>query len=117
MELGNIDPELLKLARRLNLKDTLPQTALERNSLFYPLVTYVNHTIALSLSGSYDAVALFISRADKELNILIGKNKADEVYLPLCQKYLSMLSNHLIKHALLGEQGVSMLPDKYLDEL
>lgn len=94
-----LNSELWELIERLNTKETLPETGLRRNSIYYPFISYINHTIALLLSGSYDEAALFIRRARREMQ---SRNFERTEYILICQTYLSQLQAYLKKHKLLS---------------
>jgi|GEM_PF-3564791 len=111
MEKVEIPGELWGLMRQLNRREVLPQTALQRNSVYYRLVTYINHTIALYLGDSYDDAALFIARAEREWQGIVAHKGAEEAYLPLCRRYLQLLAEQLLRHNLLGQEGLAVLPD------
>ena len=48
------DKSYERIAKSLIKKDSLPSSGLKRNSDYYLLITYINHTIALLLSEEYD---------------------------------------------------------------
>lgn len=105
--------EIIEFAKTLNKKDLLPSSALKRNSVFFPLVTYINHTIALLISEEYDNVALFIRRADKEIEGLKMKNLCQEKYFIACEQYLQMLSYYLLYNRLISESCNEFIPDRF----
>lgn len=87
----------------LNKEENLPKYGLRRNSIIYPLFTYINHTIALFLGKSYDGVLLFVNRANKEIDNLKQKNyinsdKSINKYINLCEEYLLLLIEYLNEH-------------------
>lgn len=55
--------KLTRLHQVLNASEIVPDQAYRMSSSSYPLVSYVNHIIALYLSKNYDVIPLFISRA------------------------------------------------------
>lgn len=76
----------------LNAESVLPEMALRRNALIYPLVTYVNHTIALYLSGNKKGVLVFIERAEE----FISNNPSPaNSYYKQVQGYLNFLKGHI----------------------
>lgn len=105
--------EIVNYTKMLNRKDVLPETFLRRNSIFYSFVSYINHSIALFLSEDYDSVALFVKRAESELENLRIKNECGERYFILCEQYLMKLSGYLYKNKLLSQIGIQMLPDRF----
>ncbi len=79
----------------LNTKEVLPEKALRRNVRVYPLVTYVNHTIALYLSGDTAGVALFVERAE----YFMSENPdLEKDYFKKVQDYFSVLKAYLNKN-------------------
>lgn len=107
--------EIIEYAKILNKKDSLPSSGLKRNSVYYALITYINHTIALLISEEYDNVALFIRRADKEIESLKNKNYFEEKYFVLCEKYLQMLSQYLVYNKFISPGCNEFIPDKFKD--
>jgi len=107
--------EIIEYAKTLNKKDSLPLSGLKRNSVYYPLITYINNTIALLISEEYDNVALFIRRADKEIEDLKTKNFCQEKYFILCEQYLQMLSYYLLHNKLISESCNEFIPDRFKD--
>jgi len=97
----------------MNRCDVLPATGLRRNSIYYPFITYMNHTIALFLCEEYDAVALFIYRADIELNKLKMKDDCKDRYFAICEQYIQKLSRYMLKNNFLSGLGMQMLPDRF----
>lgn len=102
--------ELMSIIAKLNRQDLLPPLWARRNSVYFKLVSYINHTIALSISESYDDVALFINRANKEIKSLIANNYIHEDYFSLCNEYLRLITKYMIDNALLSAEGISLLP-------
>ncbi|NQX68944.1 hypothetical protein HQN90_22710 [Paenibacillus alba] len=115
--MGNIeiydDSEIISLMKNLNQNNVLPENGLQRNSTYYTLVSYINHTIALYIGGSYDNVALFVYRADKEIEILITKYHFKDSYLQTCRDYLFKLSEYLLERNLLSNKASELIPNKY----
>jgi hypothetical protein len=105
--------EILYFTKILNKRDTLPETGLRRNSIYYPFITYINHTIALYFSEAYDDVALFIKRAESELENLKKRDKVKCEYFTICEQYLFVLSKDLLQNKVLSSMGIEVLPDKF----
>lgn len=101
--------ELMSIIAKLNRQDILPPLWARRNSLYYNLVSYINHTIALSISEYYDDVALFTYRADKEIESLIANNYIHENYFSLCNEYLRLITKYMIDNALLSAKGIMLI--------
>ncbi len=118
----NID-NVLQLAIRINRKETTIVPILQRNHGYYALATYINHSIALLISESYDNVALFVDRANREISqindLLVNPNKDAQsskrlaemkLYFDLCFEYLTELKEYLTEGDLLTVQGSRVLP-------
>ena len=104
--------EIIEFAKILNKKDSLPSSGLKRNSVYYSLITYINHTIALFISEEYDDVALFIKRADTEIKSLKTK-KYLQKYFTLCEQHLQILSCYLLQNKLISENCIEFIPDRF----
>ncbi|KGE18430.1 hypothetical protein [Paenibacillus wynnii] len=87
----------------------VPESGLRRNSIYYNLITSINHTIALLVSSSYDDVALFINRANKEID---ERHFIETTYIELCREYLKTLTNYLEDNNLLSSNGQDLLKMK-----
>ncbi len=111
-----MESNLIEFVKILNKKDSLPSLGLKRNSVYYPLITYINHTIALLLSEEYDNVVLFIRRADKEIENLKGSGFGQENYLILCEHYLQILSYALLGKKLISESCIELMPNKFKED-
>ena len=98
---------------QLNKRESLPDSGLKRNSVHYPLISYINNSISLFISESYDDVALFFKRADDEISILNQKNLSHVEYFSLCDDYMRSVSKFLITHNYLSESGLELIPHKY----
>jgi len=105
--------EIINLAKTLNKPGMLPSTGIRRNSVYYSFITYINHTIAFFISEDFDAVVIFISRADKELINLKEKYGCISEYFILCEQYLFTLSKYILKNRNLSEVLLQILPDRY----
>jgi len=46
----NLIEDIMIMIKKLNKADVLPHTSLRMNSVYYAYVSYINHTIALTLS-------------------------------------------------------------------
>lgn len=79
---------------RLNRPDVLDQRYLRRNHLAYPLVSYVNHIVALSQCKNFGAMCTFIDRAARELDD-VGERLSPE-YTAVVRDYLSAASQLLL---------------------
>ncbi|HEX9061284.1 MAG TPA: hypothetical protein VF941_13980, partial [Clostridia bacterium] len=104
--------EIITLAKALNKRGIPPSTSLKRNSVYYSLISYINHTIAFFISEDYDAVAIFIKRADEEINRLNQKLECKDEYFELCHQYLNKLTDYLLKNKFLSKSILEWLPDK-----
>jgi hypothetical protein len=102
--------------KRLNKSESLPITGLRRNSLHYKLISYINNSICLLISESYDNVALFIKRAEAEISFLTQENLRHEEYFALCDDYMKSVSKYMITNNFLTEIGFDMLPQKYQND-
>jgi len=106
--------EMIEYAKMLNKEESLPSPWLRRNSIYYPLRSYINHTIAFLISEEYVNTALFIRRANKEIESLRAKECFEEKYFILCDKFLQMVSQYLLNNKLISEDYCDyFIPDKY----
>ncbi|CAI6082622.1 hypothetical protein PAECIP112173_03633 [Paenibacillus sp. JJ-100] len=104
-----INHQILCYMKQLNTKEVLPESGLRRNSIYYNLITSINHTIALLISGSYDEVALFINRAYREID---KRHFLETTYIELCRDYLRTLTEYLEDNKLLSSNGQNLLKMK-----
>ncbi|MEZ4222604.1 MAG: hypothetical protein R3B13_16810 [Polyangiaceae bacterium] len=68
-----------------------------RNHVAYPLVTSVNHTIALWQSGNLVAMCGFVRRAMEEVDRLPNGHDLDPAFLHAVSSYLSELRTFLLE--------------------
>lgn len=101
--------EIMKLAAELNKNTLVPHMYLRRNTIQYSFVSYINHTIALMLSNEYIATAIFINRANIELENLKKSNQGAGAYFTACEQYLTSLTEYLTNNKL--------LPDSHIEKL
>lgn len=94
-----IDDNIWKLILKLNSKDMLPVYGLRRNSSHYNLITAINHSIALLVSGSYDGVVVMLNRANKELE---ARDFEETDYIRTCKEYLKLLKDYLVENQFVG---------------
>ncbi|MBR2566951.1 MAG: phosphotransferase [Paenibacillus sp.] len=104
-----ISHQILCYMKQLNTMEVLPESGLRRNSIYYNLITSINHTIALLISGSYDEVALFINRAYREIDEI---HFLETTYIELCREYLRALTEYLEDNKLLSSNGQNLLKMK-----
>jgi hypothetical protein len=97
------------IIRKMNKSDILPETSLRRNSIYYKLVCYINNSIALFFSDSFDDVALFIMRATKEIENLTEKGNRNERYFIICEEYIKLMKIFLVSENLLNDSGLYYL--------
>ncbi|NRF95421.1 hypothetical protein HQN89_31610 [Paenibacillus frigoriresistens] len=81
--------EIMNKIRMLNKRETLPLTGLQLNSIYYRLISYINNSICLFISESYDDVALFLKRADEEIRILKTKDVEHKKYFVSSDYFVS----------------------------
>lgn len=105
--------DIMNIIKVLNKRETLPFPGLERNSVYYKLISYINNSICLYISESFDDVALFIKRADQEIRILAERNLKHTDYCTLCGEYMLLVSKYMLNHNLLSKEGLNVLPEKY----
>lgn len=86
---------------------------LRRNTAYYTLITYINHTIAFYIGMNYDGAATFIRRAAKELDCLANERGFHEKYFDISEEYLYKITTHLIEHNLISEIMAESIPEKY----
>jgi len=89
---------------------------LRRNSIYYTLVTYINHTIALFIGRDYDGVIIFVRRADVELVRLESKFGYVGPYFDVVKEYLPKMVLYLKENNLVSEKTLEFLPEKYKSE-
>jgi len=86
--------DMPSIFKDINKLDFLPDDCFRRNSVYYNLVTYINHIIALYISNSYVVIPVFINRADKEITDL--SNRLDHhIYFDKCRMLLLQVSNQI----------------------
>jgi hypothetical protein len=105
--------DIANIIKVLNKRETLPFTGLQRNSVYYKLISYINNSICLFISESYDDVALFIKRADEEIQMLVERNLKHTDYFTLCEQYMMLVSKHMLYQNLISIEGLNVLPEKY----
>lgn len=105
--------EVINYAELLNSKEILKPEWLRRNAIYYTLITYMNHTIALFVGMNYDGVAIFVRRAAKELERLINERGFHEKYFDVSEEYLYKITRHLIENQLISEKMAESIPDRY----
>ncbi len=105
--------EVIKYSKLLNSENTLIKGSARRNSVYYNLVSYINHTIAFYIAENYPATSVFITRALEEFVELKSKHKEANEYFELCEQYLIKVSRHMIKEKLFLEYRIEMLPEEY----
>lgn len=94
------------------LCDKIEPTWLRRNSSCYSLVSYINHITSLFLGEQYDDVALFIKRANSELERLEIECDYSFEYFEIVKIYIKKIAEYLLQNNLLAETAVSLLPEK-----
>jgi hypothetical protein len=109
--------EVMKYGKLLNSEEILESGWLKRNAIYYKLITYINHTIALFIGENYNCIPVFIQRASKELDCLIHEQGFHEKYFDIAEEYLYMLTKCLIINSLIDEYLVEEIPGKYRDGL
>ncbi|MGF9697914.1 hypothetical protein [Paenibacillus sp. MABNR03] len=104
--MGGIDDHIWRLILRLNSKDVLPVYGLRRNSTHYHLITAINHSIGLLISGSYGNIAVLLNRAYKELEV---RDFVETDYITTCKEYLASLTTYLVENKLLTYEEQELL--------
>lgn len=104
--------ELLNYAKLLNSKEIFKEDWFRRNTAYYPLITYINHTIAFYVGMNYDGVvAIFIRRAAKELDCLINERGFHEKYFDIAEEYLYKITAYLMENNL--SEITESIPEKF----
>ena len=84
----------------------IPEDALRRNSIYYELLTYINHIIAFLICERYDDAALFVVRAVNFIEKF--PNNADG-YIKKCKGFADVVAERLISCQYISESGVNYL--------
>ena len=96
--------------RRLNCAEIVPSKFYRRNTLWYPLVSYVNTIIALFISDNCDGIPTFVNRAIRahdEISAHCNLEKDEGcVYLRMVADYLCLVVEHLYERGLCDRQRV-----------
>ena len=86
--------QLLALEARFNHADVIDGRYYRRNVVEYPLVSAVNHIVALRQSGNLLGVITFLSRAREELPAIEGRLNAP--YREAVRAYLVSMRGYLL---------------------
>jgi len=90
---------------------------LRRNAIYYNLVTYINHTIALFIGRDYEGVIIFVRRADRELvRLEYESGYIVEPYFDVAKEYLLKMVLYLRENNLISQPMLEWLPEKYKKE-
>lgn len=100
----------------LRLTQKIKPEWLRRNSTYYNLVTYINHTIALFIGRDYEGVIIFVRRADVELARLETKLGYVDPYFDVVKEYLFKMVLYLRENNLVSKDLLEWLPEKYKNE-
>ena len=90
----------------IKVNTDIPEDALRRNSIYYELLTYINHIIAFLICERYDEAALFVKRAVNFIEKF--PNKADG-YIKKCKGFADVIAERLISCKCISESGVNYL--------
>jgi hypothetical protein len=88
------DEQLLALEVRLNHADVIDGRYYRRNVVEYPLVTAVNHIVALRRSANLPGMITFLSRAREELPAI--ETRLNAPYLEAVRAYLVSVRAYLL---------------------
>ncbi len=103
---------IIRYAEILNSQDIFKPEWVKRNAIYYNLITYINHTIALFIGMNYDNAAVFVRRAAKELDFLIERGYREE-YFDVSEEYLYKITRHLKENKLITEVMLESIPDRF----
>ncbi|QDS92496.1 hypothetical protein FF011L_12410 [Roseimaritima multifibrata] len=100
--MATVQHQLEQLHGRLNRAGVPPDGCYKRNTVWYPLVSYINTIIALYLSDNYDVIPVFVMRATNTHADIAKEHK--HVYLDLVAEYLHLIVTHLRETGFTEEQ-------------
>lgn len=106
--------DVIRFAKILNSKGIMDPEWLRRNAIYYKLITYINHTIALFIAMNYEGTAVFVRRAAKELDFLSERGYCEE-YFDIAEEYLYIITRYLIEKRLITEVMTESIPAKFRD--
>jgi hypothetical protein len=87
--------EIEKYHKILNSKVILPNEFLARNSVFYPLVCYVNTIIGLYISENFDIIPIFIKRAYEFIRKVDNETTLQQKYKQTILDYLTLMADFI----------------------
>jgi hypothetical protein len=92
---------------RLNRKGVVPDTIYRRNHVAYALVCYVNNIVGCLASENHNVVALFLTRAAKELIRLriadLARPSEESAYFEIVEQYLRAVTEFVLERGILPE--------------
>jgi hypothetical protein len=107
--------KLKRFHSALNDPNIVPEQSYRRNSIYYPLVCYVNNIIGLILSKNYEAIPIFIRRAIRHMENT-PSSPTTSVYYELVLQYLKQVTYVLKNFTAISEESlVSFIPKHILD--
>jgi hypothetical protein len=80
------------LERRLSSPEVVPQQWYRRNHVNYELLSYLNHILALRLSGNNETMALFVTRATDFISSSTKNQHLTPEFKSLAHEYLQTIS-------------------------
>ena len=97
--------------RRLNCAEIVSNKFYRRNTIWYPLVSYVNTIIALFISDNLEGIPTFVNRVIKAHDEItahsnLAKDEGSE-YLKMVGAYLCLVVEHLYERGLCDRQRVT----------
>lgn len=97
----------------LNHTDIVPEQAYRRNSLVYPLVSYLNNICGLYLSKNYEVIPIFIERAHNHMQEL-GASANSAAYYELASAYLRQVAYVLSHFTVTSNERLGYIPSEIL---
>jgi hypothetical protein len=93
MKAGEVMKNINEQIKLMN--NCLPPHALRRNSLYYNYVCYMNNIYCLLISGLYDEVGLFVSRAYKYREKNKDRIDFKEQYMIKSENFLESIQRYI----------------------
>lgn len=99
----NYRQQLSEIHREINTEGILPKHGLQRNSIEYPLICYVNNIFGFLSAENFSAIPIFIKRAHNHRLRIIESGGTDHLkgqpsrFLDLVDQYLNLVLQDLEK--------------------
>ncbi|TYP79851.1 hypothetical protein [Paenibacillus methanolicus] len=85
---------VLSILKEMNDEAAMPPNCYRRNSIYYSLVSYMNHIVALYVSSAWSAIPVFMNRAHNAIQHL-SRTNGEHVYFDRCRRLLLHIAREL----------------------